>query len=70
MRLTQTLDNGFSAAFAGVLAAMAAGCGGGLTGSPATATPSADEIRQSEQAANAAAAAEATVMPADDVSSK
>jgi len=70
MRLTHTLGNVFSAAFSGVLVAMAAGCGGGPTGSPATATPSADEIRQSEQAANAAAAAEATAMPADDASSK
>ena len=69
MRLTHTSGNVFSTAFAGVLVAMAAGCGGGPTGSPATATPSADEIRQSEQAANAAAAAEATAMPADDVSS-
>ena len=70
MPLTLPVRKVFFIAFAGVLAAMAAGCGGGLTGSPATATPSADEIRQSEQAANAAAAAEATVLPADDVSSK
>ncbi len=69
MQLTHTLGNVLSAAFVGVLVAMAAGCGGGPTGSPATATPSADEIRQSEQAANAAAA-EATAMPADDASSK
>ena len=70
MRLTHTLDNVFSATFAGVLVAMAAGCGSGPAGPAATATPSADEIRQSEQAANAAAAAEATAMPADDASSK
>jgi len=70
MRLTHTLGTGFSAAFAGVLVAMAAGCGSGPAGPAATATPSADEIRQSEQAANSAAAAEATAMPADDASSK
>ena len=69
MQLTLPVRKVFFIAFAGVLVAMAAGCGGGPTGSPATATPSADEIRQSEQAANAAAA-EATAMPADDASSK
>ncbi len=70
MRLTLPVRKVFFIVFAGVLVAMAAGCGGGPTGFPATATPSADEIRQSEQAANAAAAAEATAMPAEDVSSK
>ncbi len=69
MRLTLPVRKVFFIVFAGVLVAMAAGCGGGPIGSPATATPSADEIRQSEQAANAAAA-EATAMPADDASSK
>lgn len=65
MSLTHTLGRVFPAALAGILVAVAAGCGGEPAGPPAAATPSAEEIRQSEEAVNAAAASEAAAMPAD-----
>lgn len=46
----------------------AGGCGGGQSGPPKPAVVSEDQVRQSEQAARAAAEAEGAAMPAEQPS--